>query len=167
MQGAYAAKMKKGDAIPRFSNAWWGAKLPWVGFLTSIAGSAGMIGLTIFKRPSPFEIGLLQFLILLTGLWGAYLIGRHTALQAAREIIRPQARSAFRRVLALYSSLTRLSIRIEEMKTESTTRQLDIIQALVDEQIRTGQDSMEDWRDIIPKEVEEIEQRNRQNAADR
>ena len=159
--------MKKGDAIPRFSNAWWGAKLPWVGFLTSIAGSAGMIGLTIFKRPSPFEIGLLQFLILLTGLWGAYLIGRHTALQAAREIIRPQARSAFRRVLALYSSLTRLSIRIEEMKTESTTRQLDIIQALVDEQIRTGQDSMEDWRDIIPKEVEEIEQRNRQNAADR
>ena len=82
-------------------------------------------------------------------------------------MIRPHARSAFRRVLALYSSLARLSIRIEEMKVEGATRQLEIVQALVDEQIRTGQDAMEDWRDIIPKEVEQIEQRDRQNAGDR
>ena len=75
-------------------------------------------------------------------------------------MIRPHARAAFRRVTALYQSLYRLSIRIEQLKDEKPDNRLDLIQVLVDEQIATGQDAMEDWRDIVPEEVEQIERRS-------
>ena len=71
--------MKNDDHNPIFSNAWGIANLPRFSFLVSIVGSAGMIGLTIFKHPTPFETAFLQFLILLTGLWGSYIIGKHSA----------------------------------------------------------------------------------------
>ena len=151
--------MKNGDATPTFSKDWWGGKAPWVGFLVSICGAAGMVGLTLLKHPTPFEAGSLQLLILLTGLWGTYILGRKSALQAARDMIRPHARSAFRRVLALYDSLIRLSSRIEDMKANKSSSQLELVQALVDEQIRTGKDAIEDWKDIVPEEVAEIEKK--------
>ena len=75
------------------------------------------------------------------------------------ELISPHARSAFRRVTALYNSLYRLSTRIERLNSDKPDNRLDLIQALVDEQIATGQDAIEDWRDIVPEEVEEIERR--------
>ena len=76
------------------------------------------------------------------------------------EVIKPHARSAFRRVTALYQSLYRLSNRIEELNRENPDNRLELIQALVHEQIATGQDAMEDWRDIVPEDVEEIERRS-------
>ena len=118
-----------------------------------------VVGLTAFRNPTTFEVGLLQLLILATGLYGSYIFGKHSALAAAREVIKPHARGAFRRVTALYKSLHRLSERIEELKTNQYDPRLDLIQALVNEQIVTGQDAMEDWRDIVPEEVAQIERR--------
>ena len=118
-----------------------------------------VVALTVFRDPTALEVGLLQLVILATGLLGSYIFGRNSARAGAMEVIRPHARSAFRRVTALYNCLYRLSERIEELKDETFDYRLEIVQALVNEQIATGQDAMEDWRDIVPEEVEQIERR--------
>ncbi len=118
-----------------------------------------VVGLTAFRELTTFEVGLLQLLILATGLLGSYIFGRNAARAGAVELVKPHARAAFRRVTALYESQHRLSNRIEELKREHPDHRLDLIQALVNEQIATGRDALEDWRDIVPEEVEEIERR--------
>ena len=146
--------------------SWVTANLPAIGLATSLVAAIAMVVLTLYKHPTAFEAGLLQIFILLTGLWGSYILGKKSALDAARDLIRPHARSAFRRVLALYASLRRLSETIQTMNTNGDDLRLNQLQALVDEQIWTGQDAMEDWRDIIPEDVAEIEGRSseRRNA---
>ena len=52
-----------------------------------------------------------------------------------------------------------LSVRIEVMQEEGYDSRLDVIRAIVDEQIPTGRDALEDWRDIIPGDVDEMLQR--------
>ena len=106
---------------------------------------------------SPVEYMLFQLLILGAGLLGSFIFGKSSARDAAIEVIRPHARAAFRRVTALYNSLYRLSVKIEELKRDGPDQRLDLIQALVHEHIATGQDAIEDWRDIVPEEVNEIE----------
>ena len=140
-------------------NPWtkrWATRMPVVGFLASILFSMAMVVLTLFSSPTPFETALLQFVILLTGLWGAYIMGKQSALSAARELIRPHARSAFRRVFSLYKSIHNLSVGIEELQDVEYDPRMEVIRAVVNEQIATGKDAMEDWRDIIPEDVDEI-----------
>ena len=112
------------------------------------------------SRPlTPLEGILLQVVILAAGVGASYMIGKNAAMEAARELIRPYARSAFRRVLSLYKSMYNLSVRIEVMQEEGYDSRLDVIRAIVDEQIPTGRDALEDWRDIIPGDVDEMLQR--------
>ena len=112
------------------------------------------------SRPlTPLEGVLLQVVILAAGLGASYMIGKNAAMEAARSIIRPHARSAFRRVYNLYASLYRLSTRIEMPNDQNPDHRLQLIRALVDEQFATGGDALEDWRDIIPEDVDEMERR--------
>ena len=115
--------------------------------------------LNFFRSMSAVENTLFQVLILGTGLLGSYIFGKTSAKAGAL----PHARAAFRRVLALYNSLYRLSEKIEELKEEGPDNRLDLIQALVNEHIATGQDAIDDWRDIVPEEVKEIEGRRARN----
>lgn len=125
-----------------------------------LAGSAGYVGLSYFRDPTIFEAGLFQLVILTTGLVGSYIFGRNAARAGAADLVKPHARAAFRRVTALYNSLYRLSDVIEGLKAEGPDHRLNQIQALVIEQIATGADAMEDWRDLVPEEVEEMERRS-------
>ena len=77
-------------------------------------------------------------------------------MSAAQETVRLHTRPAFRRVLDLYISLGRLSDRIREYKAEDPDNRLNVIEAIVDEQLGTMDSALEDWRDIIPEDVEEI-----------
>ena len=119
------------------------------------------IGLNFFRDLSPVEAALFQILTLGFGLIASYTFGRNSARDGALDVVGPHARAAFRRVTALYNSLYRLSTKIEELKGEGPDHRLDLIQALVNEHISTGQDAMEDWRDIVPNEVSEIEKGSR------
>ena len=119
--------------------------------------------LNVLRSMSAVENTLFQVLISGTGLLGSYIFGKNSARAGALDVVKPHARAAFRRVLALYSSLYRLSVKIEELKEEGPDHRLDLIQALVNEHISTGQDAIEDWRDIVPEEVEEIEGRRARN----
>jgi hypothetical protein len=62
------------------------------------------------------ENTLFQLIILAIGLLGSYVIGRESTKESAKELIKPHARSAFRRLLSLYSSLSRLAGLIKDSK---------------------------------------------------
>ena len=135
--------------------------IPLLGLFLALAIS--FVALNVFRSVSAVENTLFQILISVTGLLGSYIFGRNSARAGAIEVIKPHARAAFRRVAALYIGLYRLSVKIEELKDEGPDHRLDLIQALVNEHIATGQDAIEDWRDIVPEEVAEIERRSAQN----
>jgi hypothetical protein len=114
-----------------------------------------------FRPLSGLESVLLQSFSLAIGLLGSFIIGRESVRNAARDVIKPHARSAFRRLLSLYSSLSRLATTIQEARpmnkspfVESTV--LDKLEVMVIEQIATADDALEDWRDIVPEDVAEL-----------
>jgi hypothetical protein len=78
------------------------------------------------------------------------------------DLIKPHARSAFRRIFSLYHSLSRMAVSISKVKESEFSKENDVlrtIQAIVIEQIATADDALEDWRDIIPEDVKEVEKR--------
>ena len=144
----------------------------WTGLLL-IAFSIGVVILfsivAKFHPLSGLESVLLQFFSLAMGLLGSYIFGRESVRSAARDVIKPHARSAFRRLLSLYASLSRLAVAIQAAKpanrnsfVEATV--LDKLEVMVTEQIATADDALEDWRDIVPEDVEELQLRLKQRA---
>lgn len=110
---------------------------------------------------SALENVLLQVFSLGLGLIGSYVLGRESARDAAREMVKPHARSAFRRLLSLYSSLSRLAYAIQTIRSDGnvhpeTNHVLDKLEGIVVEQIATADDALEDWRDIVPEDVAEL-----------
>jgi hypothetical protein len=114
-----------------------------------------------YRDLTSLENVLLQVISLGLGLIGSYVLGRESARDAAKEMVKPHARSAFRRLLSLYRSLSRLAYAIETMREDGkvhaeTTQVLDKLEGIVIEQIATADDALEDWRDIVPEDVEEL-----------
>lgn len=138
----------------------WSYALGGVLVAVSLAFAAIMVFVSSSRDLSPLESSLFQAVILGGGLSGSFLFGRMSSLQTARDMIRPHARSAFRRVLSLHRSLYKLSVRIETLQEEGGgDHRLEIVRAVVDEQIVAGGDAMEDWRDIIEDDIDEILER--------
>ena len=129
-------------------------------FVALLAGclvaAGAFVGLSWLRAPTPFETVLFQIVILITGLLGSYMYGKNSAAQAARDVIRPQARSAFRRARSLRRSLNALSTRIETMQKEEYDHRLDLVHALVNELTFVSQDALDDWRDVIPDDAADI-----------
>ena len=114
-----------------------------------------------YRNLTGLENVLLQVFSLGIGLIGSYVLGRESASQAAQELIKPHARSAFRRLLSLYSSLSRLATAIQAARQDNNpdptaTLVLDKLEGMVIEQIVTADDALEDWNDIVPEDVKEI-----------
>ena len=129
----------------------------------SITVAIIMIIVSSLRDLTSLEATLFQVISLAAGLSGSFIFGRSSAAESARENIRLHARPAFRRALELYYRLYGLSIEIESLKQEDAERSLDIIQAIVNEQIRTGNSTIEDWRDIIPEDVDDVINRLKEN----
>lgn len=108
------------------------------------------------RQLTPLESALFQILALAAGISGSFIFGRIAAMKASRDIIRPHARAAFRRVLFLRRSLIRLSVRIETMQDERYDHRLDLIHAVVNEQADVSQDALDDWRDVIPHGIADM-----------
>lgn len=119
---------------------------------------------------SDLELTLYQSIALLLGLLGSFWVGRSSVRAAAEDVIRPHARSAFRRLLSLYRALARLQASVDTRRAflwrlaENHSVSLDHVEAALDllatqvgEQIGTANDAMEDWRDLVPDEVQEVE----------
>ena len=103
------------------------------------------------------EETLLQAFMLVSGLVGSFYLGKQSAADAAKQIIKPHARSAFRRLISLYESLSRVGVEIGNSKeTQSEALTIAKMEAIIVEQLATADDALEDWRDIVPEEVEEL-----------
>ena len=109
------------------------------------------------------ESALWQIFVFASGLVGSFIFGRQSAREAAREVIKPHARSAFRRLLSLYYSLSRAATAIESAQVSDSQENYQValarLEEIVTEQMSTADDALEDWRDIVPEDVEELEQK--------
>lgn len=113
------------------------------------------------------ELTISQILPLAVGLFGSYIFAQQSATKAGREIIKPYARSAFRRLLSLYMSISRVANIIEMSKnSEDSHGTLDKVEVIVREQLATADDALEDWRDIVPEEVDELSRKIQTNRAE-
>ena len=115
-----------------------------------------MVVIASSRSLTSLEGTLLQIVIPGAGLSGSYLISQAAATRA----VVPGARSAFRRVKSHYGSLVRVARVIEDYQNKDpidADRQLEGIRAIVYEQLATQADALEDWRDIVPEDVIEIE----------
>lgn len=139
--------------------------LNWIPGLAFIASSLviSIVFLVIAGRRdlTGLENVLFQVLTLGLGLVGSYILGKDSSLQTARNMMRPHAKSAFRRLLSLYGSLSRLAMAIQSSKATMQVSSdgyiaLDKLMVIVDEQISTADDALEDWKDIIPEELEKL-----------
>ena len=109
---------------------------------------------------SGLESVLLQIILLAIGSSISFFAGHRSASEAAEAIIKPHARSAFRRLLSLYRSLSWAVTEIESSKSSESDEDYQVVlarlEAIVIEQLATADDALEDWRDIVPEDVEEL-----------
>jgi hypothetical protein len=128
----------------------------------SIIGASVLSWAATQRQLTSVEAVLLQAFSLGSGLLASFVFGQLSAEQAGRDLIRHHAKSAFRRVLSLYRSLSRLAAIIEAEKENTTARAassratLEKLEAIVIEQISTADDALADWSDICPDEVKEL-----------
>lgn len=120
---------------------------------------------------SSLESTLWQIFVFAAGLAGSFIFGRRSAREAAHEMIKPHARSAFRRLLSLYHSLSRAAAAIESGQISDSHENYQValarLEEIVIEQLSTADDALEDWRDIVPEDVEELEQKRRSDNTKR
>jgi hypothetical protein len=150
---------------------WWrNPKVLAIGAITLVAATSAI--LVSARRPlSPLEQTLFSLVTLGLGVWASFVAGHEQGRQEAEARLRAQARSAFRRVVTLYGGHQRTVNLIQErlgylLSTHATTGQIEagrvtdaflLVQAQVVEQGHTANDSIEDWRDLAPDEIEELE----------
>lgn len=132
----------------------------------SVIGASALSWTGTQRQLTSVEAVLLQAFALGSGVLASFVFGQLSAEQAGRDLIRHHAKSAFRRVLSLYRSLSRLAAVIEADK-ETTTgggasarATLEKLEAIVIEQISTADDALADWSDICPDEVKELIEAN-------
>lgn len=130
--------------------------IPWVCLAIMICMMALIVDIATDRKLTPFESVILQVFSLSAGLLGSYLLGRRTSKELIQEAVRPHARSAFRRLISLYRSISRVATTIEASEPKDERGKIAIIKAIVVEQLNTADDALEDWQDLDPDSVKEL-----------
>lgn len=141
-----------------------GSRSRWVGpglILVSVV-SCGVFLLVAATRPlSALENVLFQVISLGVGLAGSFIYGRDSARNAARDLIRPAARSAFRRLMTIYRGLAQVNLDISSAREQAAGPTvngavLDRLEATVVAHTWAAADALADWQDIVPEDVNEL-----------
>lgn len=130
----------------------------------SILIAALFVYLSADRNLTNLENTLLQMFALSVGLTGSYLLGKASAAKNARELMKPHARSAFRRLVSLYRGLSRIDNEIQVARLNLSADQyvnscIGKLEGMVTEQKATAADALEDWNDIVPEDVQELKQK--------
>lgn len=137
--------------------------------LTAIIGSAVFVRIGTERSFSSLENTLLQVFAIALSIAGSIVFGRESARDAARDLVKPHARSAFRRLVSLYKSLSRVAGAIEEAREHNldgtSDATLDTLSAIIAEQLATADDALEDWNDIVPEDVKELREQLKKGIA--
>ena len=114
---------------------------------------------------SGLESILWQIFVFAAGLAGSFIFGRQSARDAAREILKPHARNAARYLISLYKSI----LRAQSMASVGLLQDFEshehyhiihaYLRAIFTEQLATADDALENWRDILGEEVEDLIQK--------
>ena len=128
-----------------------------------------LVAIAATRDLSGLESVLLQIILLAIGSSISFFAGHRSAREAAEAIIKPHARSAFRRLLSLYRSLSRAANAIESSQSSESDGDYQVVLARLEEivayQLMTADDALEDWNDIVPEDVKELEQKLRPDNA--
>lgn len=134
----------------------------------------------IAGRPTPptqLEAAFIEIVSLTIATGLAFVFGYAYSAGAASAKLRAQGRSSFRRLQNLFAAIRALGVSLSSEReslndiasisggtiTErEMSRALDMLELHFEYQVRTATDVVEDWRDIVPKEVEELERRSDQ-----
>lgn len=127
-------------------------------------GIAYFFGNAVTERTlTGLESFLWQFFTLLIGLTGSFFFGRQSAQEAAKEIIKTQARPAFRQLLSLRSGFLQQSFLVE-LSQESESREdykiifSELAGLIYMQQLMVG-DALGGWEDVVPEEVAKLKER--------
>lgn len=141
-----------------------GKIFPWILIVVGIGIAATFAFIAAGRQLTAFESVLSQTLPLAITLIGSFIVGKNSAQAAARAIIKPSARSAFRRLISIYRNLGWIADIIEESNVSDNEENHDVkigkIKVMVRSQILTADDAMADWKDIVPDDVKELSQMN-------
>lgn len=110
------------------------------------------------RNLSPLELFLFQSFIFVFSLLGSFYIGRMNARTLGRELLGTSSRSAFRRLLSTYQGLRNAATTIDEGLSgrADSDQSLKVLRAIIEYQILSIDDAMEDWADIVPDEVKKL-----------
>ncbi len=127
-------------------------------------GVSIILAYTATKRTlTGLESTLWQIFVFATGLAGSFIFGQQSAQKAAKEIIKPHARSAFRRLIFLYLTLRRAAAAVELAQHSESQENYQVILARLEEiitaQLMTADNALDDWNDIVPEDVKELKQK--------
>ena len=123
--------------------------------VASLALSGYFLYVTTSRNFTQMENVFFQVLILSLGFGGTLWIGR------ILPVHRTHARSAFRRLTSLYSGLGRAATIIDESRDSDSVENYRLafarLEELVRSQLTTADDALEDWRDIVPEDVGDLQ----------
>ena len=113
------------------------------------------------RTTTSWERALLQIISLALGIGTSYYFSRRSVDKAAKEIIKPHARSALRRLASLYRSLSRAAEVVDSAQQPEPQEDFQVtlarLQEIVEGQLLTADNALEDWRDILPEVLEEFD----------
>lgn len=103
---------------------------------------------------------LLQLLGIIVGLMGSAWVGRKSAREAGREYMRAHSRAAFRQLVFLYRSFAEVARIIETPQESDSHHEYQVtlaeLKGIVFGQLATADSALEQWKDIVPEDVEEL-----------
>lgn len=144
--------------------------LKWIVLVSVGLGTLALFSFFVYLATgnlSSLESILLQIIFLAIGCSVSFFVGRRSVSDAAKEVIKPHARKAFRRLVSLYRSLSRAAEAIKSAQDDESPENQRVtlakLDAIVTEQLATADDALEDWNDIVPEDVEELKRNLQSN----
>ena len=139
------------------------SQLIWPGLIGIVVFVSTIVSVILASTLNLSSDVLLQFIFLAIGCGVSYWVGRTSVRKAAEEIVKPHAKSAFRRLGSLYDNLSRAATVIQSGQVSDSHENYQVTLARLEEivatQLITADHALEDWNDIVPDEVEELKQR--------
>jgi hypothetical protein len=132
------------------------------------------VALTARPKATNLENGLFEFVLFLAGVAFSFYSGRRSIQAAASEVLRPHGKKSVRRLLHLAAGLQKLYVVIDRERTAASevaenhqgsltlvavNHHFDVIQGHIEGELRTVGDALDDWRDVVPEDVESVEQK--------
>jgi hypothetical protein len=148
-------------------------------YFSRASAAAFLVGLLVFtlvvtgqKDTTNTEGALWTFILFAVGVAATFYFGRQSVRDAANEVVRPQAKSAARRLITLGRGINSLREILREhqnaahatadgsegkVPVESIDLACSILEVQLDQQMLSVVDALEDWRQFDPEIKNELE----------